>query len=58
MKSPETVFVVNKPFTMIGKRMVAGNGAHPRHLIREIYARNLKGQKTGFTAMWSHDRFF
>ena len=43
---------------MIKKRMVAGNGAHPRHLICEISVRNLNGQKTGFTAMLSHDSVF
>lgn len=55
MKSPETVLGANKLFTTTGKIMDVGNGVHLHRHILEIFAPNLKGQKTDFTDTTLHN---
>jgi hypothetical protein len=58
MKSPETVIIANKLFTIIGKIMDVGNGVHLHRHILEIFVPNLKGQKTDFTDTILHNHAF
>ena len=49
MKSPGTVHIARKPFTMTGKILVAGYGVPLPPRIRETYAPILSDQRIDFT---------